>query len=461
MVKKLLTALLIFCSLYNARAQWINIGSLTGTGANYPCVSVVNDSVVWFAGGNSGVPVIFRSTNNGSSFLPVNVPPCFEITCINALSADECFAGDGGSSGSNGGNAKLFRTTNAGLSWVLINQTGGTNGFFLDIVFSKVNPSSGVAVSNPPAGLNQPYYLLKTNNGGNNWIVENPPAVSGSNGIWHCVIIYDASAYGFGISGGFFPRITGTTDGGSSWSVFPILMSGNPIASFAYSDVNTIALASTSSVVARTTDQGLSWQTVNTGGALCIRWIPGTDISYFLSGSIIKKSTDEGATWNSMTIAGVTGLKHFDFAKSGNNIYGFGISGSGTVIKLTESITGIKPVNNNIPGRFRLYQNYPNPFNPVTKISFQIPLLRGVSAEGDGLPATGRGVLTKLQVFDILGREVRTLVNDVLNPGTYEITFDASGLSSGAYYYKLTAGEPSTGSGGQVFTDTKKMLLIK
>jgi hypothetical protein len=98
-----------------------------------------------------------------------------------------------------------------------------------------------------------------------------------------------------------------------------------------------------------------------------------------------------------------------------------------------------------IPSKFGLSQNYPNPFNPSTKIEFKIP-----SWEGYGV---SRGVgLVSLRIYDITGREVQTLVNEELQPGTYEVTFDGSGLNSGVYFYKLTAGN---------FVQTRKMLLIK
>jgi hypothetical protein len=100
---------------------------------------------------------------------------------------------------------------------------------------------------------------------------------------------------------------------------------------------------------------------------------------------------------------------------------------------------------NNVPDKFLLSQNYPNPFNPGTKIEFKIP-----SWEGYGV-SRGVGLVT-MQVFDITGREVQTLVNEELQPGTYDVTFDGSGLNSGVYFYKLTAGN---------FVQTRKMLLIK
>jgi hypothetical protein len=107
--------------------------------------------------------------------------------------------------------------------------------------------------------------------------------------------------------------------------------------------------------------------------------------------------------------------------------------------------------NNNIPQEYALYQNYPNPFNPVTKIKFDIPLLKGSGSE------VGHGALTKLIIYDILGRETANLVNNELTAGTYEINWDASAYSSGIYFYKLIV----SNNGQIIFENSKKMLIIK
>ena len=98
----------------------------------------------------------------------------------------------------------------------------------------------------------------------------------------------------------------------------------------------------------------------------------------------------------------------------------------------------VKNVSTDVPKSFSLYQNYPNPFNPVTKIKFDI---------------AGQTVgQTFLSVYDITGREIQTLVNEKLNPGTYEVTFDGSNFASGVYFYQLRAGD---------FITTKKLVLLK
>jgi hypothetical protein len=93
-----------------------------------------------------------------------------------------------------------------------------------------------------------------------------------------------------------------------------------------------------------------------------------------------------------------------------------------------------------------LEQNYPNPFNPSTNIRFSIPVgTRHPDQSGQVAPSL-------LRVYDVLGREVTTLVNEQLQPGTYSVQFDATNLSSGVYYYRLSAGTLST---------TRKLILMK
>jgi len=108
---------------------------------------------------------------------------------------------------------------------------------------------------------------------------------------------------------------------------------------------------------------------------------------------------------------------------------------------ITEFPTEVENIKVPIPVKYELEQNYPNPFNPSTTIKYSIP-----SVETHGHASV------QLKVYDILGREVATLVNQQQKPGYYEVEFDASNLTSGVYLYRIRAGE---------FLDTKKMILIK
>jgi hypothetical protein len=104
-------------------------------------------------------------------------------------------------------------------------------------------------------------------------------------------------------------------------------------------------------------------------------------------------------------------------------------------------VIGIEKISSNVSREFALYQNYPNPFNPSTKIKFDIP--SNVKRETSSV---------RLIVYDVLGKEVVSLVNENLKPGTYEVEWDGTNFPSGVYFYKITAG---------VYLLTKKMILLK
>jgi hypothetical protein len=113
-----------------------------------------------------------------------------------------------------------------------------------------------------------------------------------------------------------------------------------------------------------------------------------------------------------------------------------GFSDWSYVWNFTTRSTGINTISSEIPKEYKLYQNYPNPFNPTTKIRFDLP----------------KASDTKLIVYDILGKDVATLLNEKLSSGTYEVIFDGINLSSGIYFYKLESCD---------FTDVKRFILIK
>ena len=100
------------------------------------------------------------------------------------------------------------------------------------------------------------------------------------------------------------------------------------------------------------------------------------------------------------------------------------------------AVTGITSIGGEVPSAYSLNQNYPNPFNPETNINFSIP----------------KSGLVTLKIYDISGKEVSTLVNEVKNAGSYIVGFNASNLPSGAYFYRIQT---------DGFADTKKMMLIK
>jgi hypothetical protein len=128
----------------------------------------------------------------------------------------------------------------------------------------------------------------------------------------------------------------------------------------------------------------------------------------------------------------------FDFGENYVTLKGCIIDG---IVYGDTTVVSVEDETTNLPTEFSLSQNYPNPFNPTTTISFTIPQeVRGERQD------------VKLVVYDVLGNEIETLVNEEKPAGSYNVEFDGSGLTSGVYFYRLTVGK---------FADTKKLILLK
>jgi hypothetical protein len=168
-------------------------------------------------------------------------------------------------------------------------------------------------------------------------------------------------------------------------------------------------------------------------------------ISYDTLGNVIWSNRYNG-TGNNDDFSKYIALDNTQNLYVTGNAYETGTGTDIVTIKYSKNV-GIQNINENIPDNYMLFQNYPNPFNPTTKIRFSIVNGFPIGTFGNDPP---RRVV--LKVYDIMGREVQTLVNERLNPGTYETSFDGSQLTSGMYFYKLITND---------FTETKKMLMIK
>ena len=175
------------------------------------------------------------------------------------------------------------------------------------------------------------------------------------------------------------------------------------------------------------------------GNHICI----DTNIANVLNLSVRKKAFNRYNSEGYVTYSYGYGIGLFatlDFSA-------FGVGGDWLVAAYIDGVlygdttlTGIEKIDNLIPEKFHLYQNYPNPFNPSTNIKFEVPLSKGI-----------KGIVT-LSIFDVLGREVATLINEQLTPGTYTIDWNASAFPSGIYFYRIQSGD---------YTETKRMTLIK
>jgi len=132
----------------------------------------------------------------------------------------------------------------------------------------------------------------------------------------------------------------------------------------------------------------------------------------------LYKTTNTGNNWFLQSVP-VTGLFNDIFFI--NDTVGWAANFSSIIHTTNGGMVGIIPISNNIPERLNLFQNYPNPFNSNTNIKFEITNRHNVS----------------IKIYDILGREVETLINEILNVGTYEINWNAENYSSGMYFIKL------------------------
>jgi hypothetical protein len=132
----------------------------------------------------------------------------------------------------------------------------------------------------------------------------------------------------------------------------------------------------------------------------------------------------------------------------GNEFYygscGWGVEEWSEIYVYYSTLTSVTK-NNNYPTKYSLSQNYPNPFNSSTIIKYTIP-------KNDKRETKDGKTFIRLNVFDVLGREVATLVNEKQKPGNYEVEFDGSKLTSGVYFYRLQT---------RNYTSTKKMILLR
>lgn len=189
--------------------------------------------------------------------------------------------------------------------------------------------------------------------------------------------------------------------------------------------------------VFRSTNNGTNWIQPSTNFGY--NWVyalavSGADLFAGAAGGV-HLSTDNGATWtvvdSGLTQTGITSL----IVDSSNIFAGMGVTGVWRRA-LSEIITAVQPLSSDPPSEFALKQNYPNPFNPSTVIAYSLPVSAMVS----------------LKVYDVLGREMKTLVAERQNAGEHSAAFNGNNLLSGVYFYMLQAG---------TYHEMKKMLLLK
>ncbi len=393
----------------NNGANWVS-SSAGFNGSGITSVSVSGSNLFTGTAYNG----LLRSTDNGNSWLKLSGG-------FKGSSCELIFTAPGNVllAQSDSG---LFRSTNNGSNWQML-----MSGF---ISFNNiVSNQNGVLFS---SGSYPSFGVWKSSNSGLNWDITDP--------------YFSASVYSLCITpnGNLF---AGTAGGG----VYRSTNNGvNWIQSLPYASVVSLTAAPNGYVfgcfnsvtggqngIYRSTNYGMNWSMIG---------LPNTDYFYLKSnsaghiyaggfyGSGVLRSTNNGLNWSEVN----SGI----FNKMITNIFfdnaGFGYAGTyyGGLYKTNISTIGIINLSTEIPGKFSLSQNYPNPFNPETKIKFALP------KEG----------FVKLSVYDASGREIESLINQKLNAGTFEVTWNGANLSSGIYFYTLKT---------EGFSETKKMILVK
>jgi photosystem II stability/assembly factor-like uncharacterized protein len=328
---------------------------------------------------------------------------------------------------------------NFSIQGTIVRNTQG--GKFTDIKYCPNHPDTLLA-----CGFSDitPGDLVKSTNGGTNWTLISGYLHTAMTGIAfnpvNSNIVY--------VSGD--GKITKSTDCGDTWfSSFNGLPSNLGCYCVTINPFNPqTLLTSNDNGIYRSTDAGQNWIQVFNTSCRKIAFHPnltGAAAAISFSPYKILFSTNSGLNWADST-GSYPGTNTVDliFSKYDNNLY-VASSASG-IYKKMFLITGLNKNIDNIPTAFKLYQNYPNPFNPVTKIKFDIS--QSVILKNE---VTKNPFIT-LKIFDILGHEVATLINEELKPGSYENEWNATDYPSGIYFYQLSEGE---------FSDKKKLVLIK
>ncbi len=414
-MKRFAVMLCLFFSIQQLPAQYWRIQNLP-TSSTIFSVKTVNHLVAWMCGSNGA---ILRTTDGGETWArPDTLPfPSPDNYVIEATSAATAFLSR---TSSWPAETYIYKTTDGGGTWYRVFTQA--NGFINGI--AMFDQQNGLAVGDPVAGY---WTIVKTTDGGSTWnrLSTSPPQVGTEFGLSGSIDKLDTTVW-FGTTANHIYKVT------QSGVVTAIPTPGRAV-SVAFKTPFVGIFSSTNGSMYRTTDGGITWiptSPIGTSSTKVAAWHLGF---FAKSGTEIRASVDSGQTWNSPFSYSFSGST-MSFNRS--DIAAGYVAGNSAAARFFSVIEGVEQTSTDIPERFELQQNYPNPFNPATSISFSV----------------GTYGHTSLRVCDLLGRDVATLVNDVLAPGSYKSTLDASRLPSGVYLFTLRSAGSSI---------TKKMLCVR
>jgi photosystem II stability/assembly factor-like uncharacterized protein len=391
------------------------------------CVLVTSMNTVVIGTAQSS---LFRSTDLGGNWTNILFPPPGGsgdyIVSVKSNSKNVLFAASMGATNS------IWQSTTDGESWsqTAFNDSNITHGVALVITDMTINSQDEIFVSGFTRFQDSLSGVFKSTNGGNTWMrVFTVP----NNTAARSFLIMDDSLVIMGtISNGFFR----TTDLGVKWISINGTNNINQIVSIVQDSGSIILAGSLGSGIMRSTDKGITWNQANVGLTnFVVRTISKLPNGMLFAGT--EKggfvSQDHGLSWMGVTTSVPFGIIRSVFVNSDGSIY---LATDGGIYK-TFSITSVhKTTNPILPSEIFLSQNYPNPFNPVTMIRYQLT----------------SNNYTTIKVYDVIGREVTTLVNEIKEAGSYSVIFNASSLPSGIYFYSIRSGN---------YKMTKTMSLLK
>jgi photosystem II stability/assembly factor-like uncharacterized protein len=228
-------------------------------------------------------------------------------------------------------------------------------------------------------------------------------------------------------------------DGGVHWNHIYVDPGSSMFLSVWYVDELHGWMAGVGGKVSVTTDGGVTWQPQVSGTRTQLQRIRFIDAQrgWAIGLGDIISTRDGGAHWTVEELATNEWLLDNSFIAQGNEFSLWACGYKGTMLRLRDQLTAVSETHTPmLDNSYQLYQNYPNPFNPSTTIKYVLPHQSFVS----------------LKVFDVLGRELTMLVDEQKQPGEYSVTFNASELPSGVYFYRLRTGD---------VVQTRKLIVIR
>lgn len=357
---------------------------------------------------------LYRTTDGGESWNTSGLSGLKRIYCYDR---NHCWAC--------GYNGKIVISSDAGSTW--IEQNSGVTDWLTAIRFA--NPQIGWTGGGGTT-------ILKTTNGGNTWFIQTTLGT----GLDRIFTLDSNNVWLLGTHG-----VAHTTDGGLTW--LP-LEPGQPYP-FYFLNHDT-GWAATADTIYRTFNGGYTWQALGRRPFSFYTVFADVNNGWSRTTSIVQRTTDSGASWETEIQTDVYHmLWHIHFLDS---IHGWVAGDGGTLIRYgyPEKITSINENSNENISKFQLFQNYPNPFNSTTTIKFEIQNKSHVI----------------LKIYDILGREVRTLIDNIEQPGNYTIMWNGKNhtglvMPSGIYFYVLTYNKSDSDGNNHSFRQVKKLLFIK